>query len=222
MAGTTSLAGRKLRGLYAITPDLTDSPRLAAAVREVIAGGAVAVQYRSKSTDTQLRCAQAEVLLQICRDGGVPLIVNDDLSLALRIGADGVHLGRDDVEPRIARSRARQDFIVGASCYDDPELAMAAAQAGASYLAFGAAFPSRTKPGASGAPMSLFEMAKRDFTLPIAAIGGITIENAKSLLDAGVDLLAVISDLFDSRDIAARANAYTTLFLDPGMQAGPG
>jgi thiamine-phosphate pyrophosphorylase len=206
----------RLRGLYAVTPDMGDSAGLAAAVCEAIAGGAVAVQYRSKLPDVALRYAQAELLLAKCRDGGVPLIINDDLDLALRIGADGVHLGKDDVAPQVARSHDRQAFVVGVSCYNDLGLAMMAAQSGATYLAFGAAFPSRTKPGAVRAPISLFAQVKRRFSLPIAAIGGITITNAETLLDAGVDLLAVISDLFDARDIAARAGAYAALFHGSG------
>ncbi|MGB0129748.1 MAG: thiamine phosphate synthase [Rhodocyclaceae bacterium] len=206
------MAALRLRGLYAVTPDTADSAGLVAKVRDAISGGAVVVQYRSKLSDALLRRVQAEMLLDVCRNSGVPLVVNDDLAMALRIGADGVHLGHEDVAPLAARGQAQQGFIVGASCYDDLGLALAAARDGASYLAFGAAFPSRTKPGAVHATRALFERARQQFTLPIAAIGGITLDNASALLDAGADLLAVISDLFDSTDVAARAAAYAALF----------
>lgn len=215
------MAVPKLRGLYAVTPDLPDSLELVHHVRDAIVGGAVAVQYRSKLPDATLRRTQAEQLLALCRENGVPLIVNDDLALAQQIGADGVHLGRDDAAPAVARLRVKADFIIGASCYDGLALGVKAVEEGATYVAFGAAFPSRTKPGAVHAPLALYRQARQRLAVPIAAIGGITSENAAPLLAAGVDLLAVISDLFDAPDVAARAARYAALFQSLDAGAGP-
>jgi thiamine-phosphate pyrophosphorylase len=187
---------------------------MVARVRDALAGGAVLVQYRSKSAAADLRRRQAQDLLALCRDARVPLIVNDDAVLAAEIAADGVHLGRGDGDPAAVRGLVGGAALVGASCYNDLALALKAARAGASYVAFGAAFPSHTKPGAVQAPLALFRQARAQLRLPIAAIGGIGVDNAPSLLAAGVDLLAVVSDLFDARDVAARAAQYAALF-DP-------
>ncbi len=204
----------RLRGLYAITPEIPETPELAARVREVLAGGACLVQYRSKNPDAALRRRQAAALLQLCREHGVPLIINDDAGLAAELGADGVHVGRDDVDLDAARTRLGSARILGASCYNDLPRADAAVTRGANYVAFGAAFPSATKPGAARAPLSLYAAARSRLALPIAAIGGITVDNAPLLIATGVDLLAVISDLFETPDVAARAAAYVRLFAD--------
>lgn len=204
----------RLRGLYAVTPEIPATPELAARVRDVLAGGARLVQYRSKNPDAALRHRQAAALLQLCRERDVPLIINDDAALAANLAADGVHVGRDDAGLDAARTQLGSGRILGASCYDDLERAVAAAARGADYVAFGAAFPSTTKPGAVRAPLALYVAARNRLALPVAAIGGITVDNAPQLIAAGVDLLAVISDLFDSRDVAARAAAYARLFRD--------
>jgi thiamine-phosphate pyrophosphorylase len=140
----------------------------------------------------------------------VPIIVNDDIELALEVSADGAHLGREDGDLRAARARLA-GRILGASCYDRLELAQAAVATGADYVAFGSVFASPTKPGAARAPHSLFTKA-RDLGVPLAAIGGITLENAPQLISAGADLLAVISDLFEAPDISLRARQYGKLF----------
>jgi thiamine-phosphate pyrophosphorylase len=193
----------RLRGLYAITP-----PDLAR-VEDALASGALcALQYRAKAADAARRLREAERLLARCRAHGVPLIVNDDLELALAIGADGLHLGRDDGDLALARARLT-GRLLGASCYDRPELARHAAAAGADYVAFGSVFPSPSKPSAVRAPLSLLS---RDFGVAKVAIGGITLDNAPRLLAAGADCLAVITDLFDAPDVAARARQYRSLF----------
>lgn len=206
------MAAGRLRGLYAVTPETIDTDGLVARVRDAVAGGAVLVQYRCKFPDVGLRRSQAQRLMALCRAAGAPLIINDDVALAEEIGADGVHLGRDDADLSAARARLGGDALVGASCYGDLAAAAAAAQAGASYVAFGAAFASSTKPGAVQAPAALYRQARQRLRLTIAAIGGIRVENAAPLLAAGVDLLAVISDLFDAPDVAARAAQYAALF----------
>lgn len=194
---------RRLRGLYAITPDELSR------VEEALASGALcALQYRAKAADAATRRRAAERLLARCRAHGVPMIVNDDLELALAIGADGVHLGRDDGDLAGARARL-PGRLLGASCYDRAELALRAVAAGADYVAFGSVFPSPTKPSAVRAPLALFA---RELGVSKVAIGGITLDNAPQVLAAGADCVAVITDLFDAPDVAARARQYRRLF----------
>jgi thiamine-phosphate pyrophosphorylase len=200
----------KLRGLYAVTPDTADTEALARQVEQALAGGAAALQYRNKVLPRELRLAQAQRLAGLARGYGVPFIVNDDVEIALAVAANGVHLGKEDGPLAPARGRLAGK-VLGASCYDRLELARAAVAAGADYVAFGSVFPSSTKPGAARAPLALFAEAK-PLGVPLAAIGGITLENAPRLLEAGADLLAVISDLFDAADVAARARQYARLF----------
>lgn len=202
-----------LRGLYAVTHDDLLLPRLSAMVGAALQGGVRLVQYRNKIAPPPLRRAQAAELLRICRAVGAKLIVNDDLALALEIGADGVHLGRADGDLARARAALGPARILGVSCYNEMTRAEAAAMADADYLAFGAMYVSPTKPDAVQAPLSLLTEAKR-FGLPIAAIGGITIGSAGRVIAAGADMLAVVSDLFDSMDIAARAADYQDLFAN--------
>ena len=206
------MTARWPRGLYAVTPDEPDTRRLIAKVRLALAGGAAAVQYRNKPAGPPLRRLQAAALTEICREAGVPLIVNDDLPLALEVGAAGVHLGREDGELADARNRLGPGKLLGASCYDRIDLAVAAAGGGADYVAFGAMFASPTKPAARRAPLALLEEARRRTGLPVVAIGGITLDNAGAVVAAGADGLAVITALFAADDIAARARAFQELF----------
>jgi thiamine-phosphate pyrophosphorylase len=193
----------KLRGLYAITPE---GPGLEAKVRAALEGGVTLLQYRRKHGDA----AEARRVAALAREFGVPLIVNDDVALALELDAAGAHLGREDGDLRSARRRLGTK-VLGASCYNDLDCAHAAVTAGADYVAFGSVFPSPTKPHAVRAPLELFGKA-RALGVPLAAIGGITLENAPQLIAAGADLLAVISDLFDAPDVRARARQYGNLF----------
>lgn len=201
-----------LRGLYAITPETRDTPWLVNAVAAAIAGGARVVQYRNKSSETGLRLAQAGALAQVCRDGGASFIVNDDVELALEVAADGVHLGREDSGIAQARRRLPEGALLGASCYDRFELAQAALAAGADHVAFGAAYPSSVKPGAVRAPLDLFRAARARLDCPIVAIGGISAQNARAVIDAGADAVAVITALFDATDIRAAAAAIAREF----------
>lgn len=202
----------RVRRLYAVTPEEPDTGVLARKVREALLGGACMVQYRNKSGTSALRREQGAALLALCRAAGAPLIVNDDLELALAIGADGLHLGREDISIGAARETLGDTMLLGASCYDRLELALAARDAGADYVAFGSAFPSTTKPGAPRASPALYREAKSRLNSPIVAIGGITLENAQTLIAAGVDAVAVISALFDAPDIAAAAHGFDRLF----------
>lgn len=198
------------RGLYLLTPDETDTERLLDRVSEVLDVASL-LQYRNKAADHALRRRQASALLRICRDAGVPLVVNDDARLAADIGADGVHLGEDDADAASARALLGAGAIIGISCYASLERAHNAARAGADYLAFGAFFASTTKPQARHAELHLLHDSA-PLGLPRVAIGGITPDNARVLVDAGADLLAVISGVFDAPDPLAAARAYRACF----------
>jgi len=201
-----------VRGLYAVTPDEPDMGSLTRKVRKALAGGARILQYRNKSANAAVRREQGTALLALCRDARIPFVINDDLDLARAIGADGLHLGRDDVSIAAARAQLGEDKLLGVSCYDRLELAVAAREAGADYVAFGSAFPSSTKPEATRAPLSLYREARARLDLPIVAIGGITTENAHNVIEAGADAVAVISALFDSPDVEAAARGFSRLF----------
>ncbi|MGH8688749.1 MAG: thiamine phosphate synthase [Burkholderiales bacterium] len=193
----------RLRGLYAITP-----PGLAGVEAAIASGALGALQYREKSGDSVRRRREAERLRRLCHEHGVPFIINDDLELALALEGAGLHLGRGDGNLALARARL-PGRLLGASCYDKPELARRAVAAGADYIAFGSVFESPTKPAAVRAPLALFANA---LGVPKVAIGGITLDNAAQALAAGADALAVITDLFDAPDVAARARDYARLF----------
>lgn len=199
-------------GLYALTPETADTERLLVQVEAALVGGVAAVQYRDKSGDVARRHEQASELAALCRRFRVPLIVNDDLRLADLCDADGVHLGREDGSLREARIILGRDKFVGASCYQSLELALAAQAVGADYVAFGSFFPSPTKPAAPRASLDLLHDAAPVIHVPLVAIGGITLANAPSLLDAGADSLAVLSALFDAPDIRAAARDLNLLF----------
>ena len=197
------------RGLYAIT----DGPRadLFAAVEGALRGGAALLQYRDKSTDTPRRHSEACALRDLCRGYGAAFIVNDDVELAAACAADGVHLGEHDQSIARARARLGETAIVGVSCYASLERARAAAAAGADYLAFGAFFPSPTKPAAARAHVDLLRAAKV-LGLPLVAIGGITPDNAPALIAAGADFVAAVSGVFGTGDPAAAVRKYTKCF----------
>lgn len=202
------------RGLYLLTPDEPDTDRLLARVRPLLAAGVALLQYRNKGADAALRRLQASALLPLCREFATPLLINDDWRLAADLGADGAHLGEHDGEITAARRTLGADAIVGASCYDRIDLAERAADAGASYVAFGAFFTSGTKPGARRADTRLLTDAAH-LALPRVAIGGITPDNGRLLVSAGADLLAVIGAVFDAPDPVAAARAFHSCFEDP-------
>ncbi|AXE35352.1 thiamine phosphate synthase [Chromobacterium phragmitis] len=201
----------RVEGLYAITPQCDDSERLLELAAAALDGGARVLQYRDKSADAARRLWQADLLAAMCRSRGALFIVNDDVELAKRVGADGVHLGRDDGGIAAARAALGPEAVIGASCYDSAARARAALADGASYVAFGAVFPSGTKPGAPAAPLSLFAEAA-PLGAPMVAIGGITPANAAQVVAAGADAIAVIGGLFDADDAAAAARTLSGLF----------
>lgn len=199
--------------LYLITDSQLLAGRLLPAVEQAFIGGAKLIQYRDKSTDTSKRLAEAQQLKALCECYNVPLIINDDLELAAQLGV-GVHLGQQDGSIALARQRLGKDAIIGATCHNSLDFAKHAATQGASYLAFGAFYPSSTKPLAQAADLQTLTQAKQLFSLPVVAIGGINLDNARPLIDAGADYLAVISDIFalPTANICQQAEAYLRLF----------
>lgn len=204
-------SARALRGLYAVTPAQPDTARLLQLVGHAIAGGAALVQYRAKDVPPAQMIEQAKPLAALCRRSRVPFIVNDSVEVALASGADGVHLGRDDVSPAEARA-LMPGAIVGVSCYADLARARSAAIEGADYIGIGSVFASATKPAAVRAPLELLARAKAESGLPVAAIGGIDTSNARDAIAAGADMLAVISALFEAPDVEAAARRFATFF----------
>ena len=196
-------------GLYAIT----DGPRddLIEVCAAAIDGGATLLQYRDKTRDDARRLAESKALAALCARHRIGLIVNDDIELAAACGAAGVHLGEDDVDIASARARLGTNAIIGVSCYDSLDRARRLAADGADYLAFGAFYPSPTKPNARKATPALLREAKA-FGLPLVAIGGITPENGASLIAAGANCLGVISAVFGARDVRAAARSFAALF----------
>lgn len=230
----------ELRGLYAIADtQVLDDAHILAAVDAAIGGGARAVQYRDKiagsdfgqrsgatlapkgrapgmgraqTHDAAARLHQARKISDLCRRHGVYFFINDDVTLAVKANAHGVHLGRDDLPLAQARAQLGADRLIGVSCYNELERALTAQRQGANYVAFGSFFPSRTKPQAVRAAPALLRAARLHLKIPVVAIGGITSENGAALIEAGADMLAVIEGVFAQPDIRAAAQRYAKLF----------
>lgn len=200
------------RGLYAVTDSALSGPALVRSVAQAIQGGAVMIQYRDKGTDAGQRLWQANDLQMLCQSLRVPLIINDDIDLAQQCRANGVHLGRDDASIERARAALGAQAVIGVSCYASLSRAVAAQAGGADYVAFGSFHASPTKPAAERADLALLRAARGELRIPIVAIGGITPDNGRALIDAGVALLAAVSGVFGAADISAAARAYTQLF----------
>jgi thiamine-phosphate pyrophosphorylase len=199
-------------GLYAITPQrYPDHQRLLDETRAALEGGTAMIQFRDKSDDTDWRLAMAAKLKAECDRFDVPFIVNDDARLAALVGASGVHLGRGDPPAKEARAVVGRDALIGVSCYDSLDRARAAADQGADYLAFGSVYPSRTKQ--DGVHCALQTITRAGvFELPRVAIGGITPENGRAVIEAGADSLAVIGAVFETGDACRAARAFSELW----------
>lgn len=209
-------AESRLRGLYVISDDRrAGAVVLAATAREALRGGARIVQYRDKGHDAVRRLDEARALRALTREFDVPLLINDDIDLAIEVAADGVHIGRDDTDLRSARTKLPAGSLIGVSCYDRYELAKKAVASGADYIAFGSFFPSPTKPNAVRAPRGLLEQTRKELGVPTVAIGGISPENGAALVAAGADMLAVISAVFAAGDARAAAEAFAPCFAPP-------
>ena len=200
-------------GLYVITDDKLNGSAVLEHVQLAIEGGAQLVQYRDKTSQAVIKEMTARSLLELCREHGVPLLINDDVELAMNINADGVHLGQTDTQLIEARRLLGADAIIGVTCHASLELAKQAEKNTANYIAFGRFFASKTKPDAPAAEIDLLTAAKQQLSIPLCAIGGITIENAPILLGKGADMLAVIHGVFGQEDIKAAANEYAKLCI---------
>lgn len=203
----------KLKGIYAITDDdLLSGRSLQACIEPALQAGICMLQYRSKTGSTDQRTAQAAQLLELCRRYQTPLIINDDVALCKRLGADGVHLGTEDASLESAREQLGNDAIIGISCHASIKEAITAQSLGADYVAFGRFFPSATKPTAPPAKIEVIKEARATLKIPIVAIGGINAENGAALIVAGADMLAVIHAIFASHDIAENTRRLVELF----------
>lgn len=211
----------QIQGLYAITDSRLLAGRLLPAVEAALQGGAQIIQYRDKAVGIETEQArrrrhdEASALLALCRRYHVPLLINDDVDLAVAMGADGVHLGQSDSSLIAARLRLGDDAIIGVTCHDQISLAETAARDGASYVAFGAMFASGTKPLAQLCPLAVLTRARAQLALPLVAIGGITPDNAASVIHAGAQGLAVIASLWQAPDIRGRAQQFSQEFVHP-------
>ena len=201
-----------IKGLYAITPDMADLNTLIQKTQLAIEGGAFMVQYRSKIHDRDVKMQQCAAILRLCRDYKVPCIVNDDVDMCRNLEADGVHLGEKDDNIAEVRALLGEDAIIGSSCYDQLDRAKIAQKEGANYVAFGAVFPTLTKPHAPRATLALLREAKLEIHIPIIAIGGITVNNAHDVIETGVDAIAVITSLYEAKSIKETAETLSLMF----------
>lgn len=208
---------KRIQGLYAITDQKLMTPKkFAAKLRQALEGGAKVVQYRDKSHHHQLRYEQASMLVELCNEYDAISIINDDIELSKTVNADGVHLGSEDDDLIFARSELGDKKIIGVSCYASIELAKQAILDSADYVAFGSIFPSSTKPQAPVAGIEVLQQAKKSLAVPVVAIGGITPDNLSTVIDTGVDSVAIISGVFAraslSNDISSAARYFAKAF----------
>lgn len=204
----------RIAGVYLLTPDAIGSTfdRVLGVVEQALAAGVRVVQYRNKRADPHAREGQARALVELVRGAGGVAIVNDRVELARAVGADGVHLGRDDGDVRAARA-ALPDGLLGVSCYDDLARAAQAVADGTDAIAFGSVFPSVTKPHAVRASLDLLGTARRRWpTRRVIAIGGIDGGNIHEVAEAGAHAAALISAIFDANDPGRAAAALVRLF----------
>jgi thiamine-phosphate pyrophosphorylase len=213
VTAASSVTKDRLKGLYAITDErLIAEEHFSEAIEAALQGGANIIQYRDKSDNQQKRLQQAQTLRALCTRYDATCIINDDIELAKAVNADGVHLGQDDTELAHARQSLGDKAIIGISCYNDIELALTAERNSADYVAFGTMFSSPTKPDAVTAGPDIISQAKKQLSVPVCAIGGITEENIYLLVQHQGDMAAVISSLFAADDIKHRARLLSQHF----------
>ena len=203
---------QSLSGLYVITDHALLGSTLVEHAGAAIEGGARILQYRDKTNDSSRRLNEARALVSLCKQHHIIFLINDDIELALKVDADGVHLGQQDTDLNSARSQLGVDKIIGVTCHSDLDAAIQAEKNGADYVAFGRFFPSNTKPEASPASLDILTQTKTQLQIPIVAIGGITPDNGMKLIDAGADMLAVIHGIFGAADIKQAAQKFVRLF----------
>ena len=201
--------------LYLITPPAFDPDALAPLMEQALSGGDVAcVQLRLKDVSDDDILAAGRILMPIVQAAGAAFIVNDRPDLAKALGADGVHIGQDDASYDDARRAVGPKGIVGVTCHDSRHLAIDAAEAGADYVAFGSMFPTTTKEVKTEAPAELVTWWAELFETPCVAIGGITVENAAAIVEAGADFIAVSAGVWNHREGPRAAVAqFNALFV---------
>lgn len=207
-----------ISGLYAITPDETNTDVLLSKIEAALQGGISVLQYRNKLASHKLQTQQARAILPMCKQYRVPLIINDSVKFCMALDADGVHIGADDGNLAEIRARLGSGKILGVSCYNRFDLAQAAQLSGANYVAFGACFASSTKPTAPVASLDLFKLAQVQLNIPAVAIGGVTLENASLAIEAGASSIAVINAIFNASDVKSAAQQFSQLFNDKNLK----
>ncbi|HHJ34200.1 MAG TPA: thiamine phosphate synthase [Gammaproteobacteria bacterium] len=208
------MSENRLKGLYVITDeDLINEDQFKHIIESALQGGASIIQYRDKSDDQEKRLHQARILRSLCEQYQTLCLINDDIELARAVGADGVHLGKEDASISQARAVLGTNAIIGISCYDDIPLALTAEKNNADYVAFGAIFSSRTKKDAKVAGLEILSRAEQQLSLPICAIGGITRDNVESVIESGADMVAVISSVFTAKDTRQSTKELNRHFL---------
>jgi thiamine-phosphate pyrophosphorylase len=201
LSTTQHIARHKIQGIYAITPDLASSEQTLAEVNACLQGGIKILQFRNKQLPIEQQIILGKKLRQCCTQHQALLICNDSLQIAQAIQADGLHIGIDD--GNLQDIRQQWQGILGISCYNDLHRAQTAYEFGADYVAFGAIFPSTTKPKASQANLSTLTQCQ--LPIPKVAIGGITLNNMGSVINAGADAIALISTIFEASNITLQA-----------------
>ena len=185
---------QRIQGLYGITPN--NNLNIALIERVITEYQVNILQYRHKINDNQLKLDEAQQLLDICLTHNTLFIVNDDINLCEKVGADGIHLGQNDISINTAREQLGEKAIIGVSCYNQLQLAFEAEAMGADYVAFGSLFNSITKPTANHCPLSVIKSAKEKLNVPIVGIGGITFDNQRLAFESGCDAVAMLNGLF--------------------------
>jgi len=200
------------KGLYAITdPALLPGKKLLLGVEQALRGGCQVIQYRDKSASEIERLKSAQSLKSLCLEFNARLIINDDLNLCLRAGADGVHLGKSDGDISAARQQLGMDKIIGVTCHDNVNYAQSCIERGVNYCAFGRIFSSKTKPDAPHCPLEVLSKAQQ-LNIPAVAIGGINLSNYASLVNYELHNIAVINGLFGQNDIETTARILSSFF----------
>ena len=201
------------RGLYVITDCVNlDTSGLLRKSRLILEAGVAVLQYRDKTPDAAIRMERALALQKLCTRYNTVFLINDDVELAVQVGADGVHIGREDAGYDQSRALLGRQALIGVSCYNQLERALLAEHQGADYAAFGAFYPTATKTTEFRAHPDLLIRAKRRLAIPVVAIGGITPENAAVLIGAGADLLAVVNSVYSREDPQQAVAEYNILF----------
>ena len=208
---TAMTTPRIIKGLYAITPDCDDTPLLVDKVAEAVESGVSILQYRNKVATAQLKKQQATLIKDICDQRKVPFIINDDVALCDTLDADGVHLGKYDSTIDDVRQILGPDKIIGISCYNDGKRVETMLSKACDYVALGACFPSSTKPNAPHASSEFIKKVMTQTSKPVVAIGGINLDNCRSVLNCGVSAIAVVNEIFTSQDISQTVKTFNEI-----------